>query len=1193
MDGDGSVAPVDARVVSPYVGLSFYTEADAEWFFGREDESQTIIANLRAARLTILYAQSGVGKSSLLRAGVARELGRLAQRQLAQRGRARYVPVVFSDWKDDPVDDLIGVIQGALAPDLGGRPTAQLPRDGLDAAIEAASEAAGGRLLIILDQFEEYFLYRTREDSERRFVDELARCVNRSDLRANFLIAIREDAYAGLGDLFAGKIANVYGNYLQLEYLDRDAARESIVGPIEHFNGQHPGEPPITIEPALVEAVLDQVRTGEVVLGQPSQGAIQAGNGASGRKEEIETPYLQLVMTTLWNHERERESRVLRLSTLRELGGAQEIVRTHLDGALTALPDEARDAALDLFRYLVTPSGTKIVYAASDLAQMTERPEGQVADLLAQLAQGDTRIVRHVPPPPGRAAPDDRYEIFHDVLAPAIIDWRRRALEQRKTAEEAREREQLEAEKRAAEQLARRERRRVRALAALAVGLLALVVIAAVAVVFAEREKNRADVEQRTDQSRQLAAQAVSRFNDDPDEATLLSLEAYRITPTPDARGAMLSALQKNQPTLVGNSGFVEALAASPVSDDTLASVSYDGTLRLWSVANHQQIGDSITWASGLASVAFSPDGRTVAAGTTDGHVLLVPVPVPSNLDVLNPPNFKATVGTEEVSGVAFSPHGTLLATASYDRTVRLWSVPSGREVGAPVTLPGLVTSVAFSPDGKTVAAGVANGSVELLSAATLKPLGAPITAHTSEVSSVAFSPGGQLLAAGSWDGTVSLTSLATHRTTARLPTGDDSFVNSVAFSPNGRTLAVSGYDGALRLWSVATGALLGMRLANSGEGVAFTAGGRTVASGNSDAINLWNVGSGIQVARPVSALSSGTAMAVSSDGQEVATTSALGNSILVFDARAGREIGAPTHPLDATIYRLAFSPDGKTIASDSLPDRTIRLWSVSTGLQVGTPFSGQTDIHEPLAFSPNGQLIAAALPNDAIGLWSTSTHNLSGPPLVGHTGLVATLAFSPDGQTLASGGQDQSVRLWNVETRKPIATLLGHTAVVQALAFSPDGSTLASGARDGTVLFWSVADHRQIGSPLLASSGVNGLTFSGDGKTLATVSANHNLQLWDVASGEALGAAWDFPGPPTAPGYLAVGRLAGNQLVTATGALGPASVLIWSPLLLSTQLDAFTAALCPTVTHNLTEAEWNQALPNEPYHATCPGKAP
>jgi WD40 repeat protein len=171
--------------------------------------------------------------------------------------------------------------------------------------------------------------------------------------------------------------------------------------------------------------------------------------------------------------------------------------------------------------------------------------------------------------------------------------------------------------------------------------------------------------------------------------------------------------------------------------------------------------------------------------------------------------------------------------------------------------------------------------------------------------------------------------------------------------------------------------------------------------------------------------------------------------------------------------------------------------------------------------------------------------------------------------------------------------TLSGHTAIVQALAFTPDGNTLASGARDGTVLFWSVAKRQQIDSPLLTNGGVNGLTFSGDGKTLATVSSSHNLQLWDVASGQALGPAWDFPGPASALGYLAVDRLPGNRLVTANGSPGPTSVLIWSPLLLSTRLDAFTAALCPTVTHNLTEAEWLQVLPNEPYHATCPGKTP
>src|SRR5438445_13859557 len=100
MNGSRPAAPAPARAVAPYIGLRYYTEADAEWFFGREDDCQTIIANLRAARLTVLYAQSGVGKSSLLRAGVARQLHGLARRRLAERGSPRYVPVVFGAWKE-------------------------------------------------------------------------------------------------------------------------------------------------------------------------------------------------------------------------------------------------------------------------------------------------------------------------------------------------------------------------------------------------------------------------------------------------------------------------------------------------------------------------------------------------------------------------------------------------------------------------------------------------------------------------------------------------------------------------------------------------------------------------------------------------------------------------------------------------------------------------------------------------------------------------------------------------------------------------------------------------------------------------------------------------------------------------------------------------------------------------------------
>jgi hypothetical protein len=224
----------------PYVGLSVFTEDEAAIFFGREPERATLISNLRAARLTLLYAQSGTGKSSLLRAGVAARLKELAQRGFHERGTARNIPVVFSSWRDEPTDELIAEIGKRIsefrhAPLPAGRTPQRL-----EEALEQASTATDATLLVILDQFEEYFLYRSREERDGRFADELASCVNRGDLRANFLISIREDAYSGLGDLFQSRIENVYGNYLHLENLTGDSARQAIEKPIASYNEAHP-----------------------------------------------------------------------------------------------------------------------------------------------------------------------------------------------------------------------------------------------------------------------------------------------------------------------------------------------------------------------------------------------------------------------------------------------------------------------------------------------------------------------------------------------------------------------------------------------------------------------------------------------------------------------------------------------------------------------------------------------------------------------------------------------------------------------------------------------------------------------------------------------------------------------------------------------------------------------------------------
>ena len=187
---------------------------------------------------------------------------------------------MFSSWHDEPTDELIGEIQQAIIPFLpAASPPAPAPRR-LDEAIEAASTATDATLLVILDQFEEYFLYRSREARDGRFADELAACINRADLRANFLISIREDAYSGLGDLFKGRISNVYGNYLHLEHLTRESAREAIEKPIASFNELHPDEAPVEIEPGLVDAVLGQLRPDQFASDQGGIGRLAGGNGA-------------------------------------------------------------------------------------------------------------------------------------------------------------------------------------------------------------------------------------------------------------------------------------------------------------------------------------------------------------------------------------------------------------------------------------------------------------------------------------------------------------------------------------------------------------------------------------------------------------------------------------------------------------------------------------------------------------------------------------------------------------------------------------------------------------------------------------------------------------------------------------------------------------------------------------------------
>ena len=417
---------------APYVGLSYFTESQADLFFGREAERKKIIGNLRTARLTLLYAASGVGKSSLLRAGVASRLLELAHADAAANA-ASYVPVVFGSWRDRPSEALIAAIQAAITPFLHAESDFVLPPGSLESAVGLASDELDATLLICLDQFEEYFLYHGADDG---FADEVSQCVNRADLRVRFLISIRDDAYARVGDLFVGRIPNVYGNYLHLGHLGTRAAADAIRKPLGRYNELHDETQPVEIESELVDAVVSQVQSGQVGL-QAADRADTPGNGVPRPDGEVETPYLQLVMKRLWEAEAAAGSRTLRLSTLIELGGAQEIVSRHLDTELNELSEREQDVAAEVFRYLITPSRTKIAHDVATLAEYTGRSASEVGALLEKLSRGDARIVRPVPPPLGADGPP-RFEVFHDVLAAPILDWRSRRAADRLEAQRRR-----------------------------------------------------------------------------------------------------------------------------------------------------------------------------------------------------------------------------------------------------------------------------------------------------------------------------------------------------------------------------------------------------------------------------------------------------------------------------------------------------------------------------------------------------------------------------------------------------------------------------------------------------------------------------------------------------------------------------------------------------------------------------------
>ena len=513
-----------------------------------------------------------------------------------------------------------------------------------------------------------------------------------------------------------------------------------------------------------------------------------------------------------------------------------------------------------------------------------------------------------------------------------------------------------------------------------------------------------------------------------------------------------------------------------------------------------------------VVSLALSPDGALLAAGTAAGEVRIWRADTGQPLLTLEG-------HTNWVQAVAFSPDGQLLASGSTDQTVRLWEITAGagRCLKIFQGYTDRVWSVAFSPDGRLLAAGGTDHKIHIwdTTSDSQQPKNV-LSGHTDWVRSIAFNPMGHILASGSRDGTVRLWDVETGQLLQTL-TGHTDRVWSVAFSPDGRLLASAGNDQIIRLWEINGGTGQALRTLTGHTGninaVAFSAGGDLLASGSADrTVRLWDVETGenrYTLREHTDWISS---LAFSPQGYTLAS-GGFNQTIHLWQATP--DTGRSLYTLrghSAWIQSVTFGPATPADAQDYIlasanDDGTAQIWAVNReGGHCLNTLRGHTAWLSSAAFSPTGDMLATASADKTVRLWPLKP-NVTGETQIlrGHTGWVWSAAFGPDGQTLASGSEDQTVRLWNISPNSSQSqhTLTGHTARVRAVTFSSDGRLLASGGDDHTVRLWDANSGRPGHILQGHTDWVLSVIFTPDGQTLVSAGADRTIRLWDVKSGQ------------------------------------------------------------------------------------------